>query len=306
MGDVQRMPVFRTPALPVAASGKLVVAERIVFRLFVLRTSPQEMLRENLPLLRVQVKQMKLTGVVRADGRDHHDVHVVYSLNFSLARAGSFPADVPLTFSNKNGLLVSKCNKEKLTGMKKFCDGRGRKRLCLALTLHKQGERGSKTVQEAFFSDRADLAIAKETSEAKRAKLLLRQAGIVIRDAEEIFPSPIAAAQATTIDGCAVGILFGALEQFAHVLAGRIGIAPLKLHGLAGTRHRANGKNSRIGIAADELAHQKIASMKILKVFVYDQADKQVTAGLLLVRRRKLLERLGQHRVRRAIGDLMN
>ena len=124
MGDVQRMPVFRTPALPVAASGKLVVAERIVFRLFVLRTSPQEMLRENLPLLRVQVKQMKLTGVVRADGRDRHDVHVVYSLNFSLARAGSFPADVPLTFSNKNGLLVSKCNKEKLTGVKIFCDGK--------------------------------------------------------------------------------------------------------------------------------------------------------------------------------------
>jgi hypothetical protein len=299
-GDARRMPAFRTPALPVVA------AEQIALRVIVLRAASQEMLRENLPLLRVQVKQMKLTGVVRADGRDRHDVHVVYSLNFSLARAGSFPADVPLTFSNKNGLLVSKCNKEKLTGVKNFCDKRGRKRFCLVLTLHKQGERGGETVQEAFFSDRPDLAIAKETGEAERPKLLLRQAGVVIRHAEEIFPSPIAAAQATTIDGCAVGILFGALEQFAHVLAGRVGIAPLKLHRLAGTRHRAHGKNSRIRIAADELAYQEIATMKILKVFVNDQADKQVAAGLLLVRRRKFLERLGQHRIRRAVRDLMD
>jgi hypothetical protein len=98
-----------------------VTAGLTVFRPIV----PQARLREILPLmLRAQTK---LTDVVRADGRDHHDVRVVYSLNslyFSLARAGSFPADVPLTFSNKNGLPVTKCNKEKFTSEKIFRDGK--------------------------------------------------------------------------------------------------------------------------------------------------------------------------------------
>ena len=88
------------------------LAERIAFQALLVIV-PQVPLRKILPLLAwAQMKQMHLMDVVRADGRDLHDVRVVsYSLNFSLARAGSFPADVPLTFSNKNGLLVSKCNK---------------------------------------------------------------------------------------------------------------------------------------------------------------------------------------------------
>ena len=283
------------------------LAERIAFQALLVIV-PQVPLRKILPLLAwAQMKQTHLMGVVRDDGRDLHDVRVVsYSLNFSLARAGSFPADVPLTFSNKNGLLMSKCNKEKLTDMKIFCDGKRMKMPCLDLTLHKQRQRGSKTVQEAFFTDRPNLAIAKETGKTERAKLLLRQAGIVIRHAKEIFSASIAAAQASAINSRAMRILLGTFKKLTHVLARRISIAPLKLHGLAGPGHCANGKNAGIRVATNKLAHQEIAAMKILKILIHNQADKQVATGLLLVSRRKLLERLGQHGVRRAVGDLMD
>src|SRR5579859_2575960 len=44
--------------------------------------------------------------------------------------------------------------------------------------------------------------------------------------------------------------------------------------------------------------------MKILKVFVHDETDEEVAAGLLLLRRRELVYGLGQHGVGGPIADV--
>jgi hypothetical protein len=63
-------------------------------------------------------------------------------------------------------------------------------------------------------------------------------------------------------------------EQFVHVLGRRRRVAPLELHGLPRARQRADGQHAGIRVAADEIAHEKIAAMKILEVFVDDEADE--------------------------------
>ncbi len=66
-------------------------------------------------------------GADRVYGRDRRDDHGVCSLNFSFARVGLIPVDVPLAFFNKNGHPVNKCNKEKFTEAKILCYDRTRK-----------------------------------------------------------------------------------------------------------------------------------------------------------------------------------
>ena len=82
---------------------------------------------------------------------------------------------------------------------------------------------------------------------------------------------------------------FCAREQFVHVFGRRRRVAPLKLHGLACARQRADRQHAGIRIAADEIAHEKIAAVKILEIFVHDEADEKIAARLLLFDGRKLL-----------------
>src|ERR1019366_7041958 len=109
--------------------------------------------------------------------------------------------------------------------------------------------------------------------------------------AEKSLSAPVAAAEAAAENRRAAKLLPGAGEQFVHVLGRRRRVAPLELHHLSRARLRAHGQHAGIRIAADELAHEKIAPVKILAVFVDNQADEQVSARLLLFGGGKFLKR---------------
>ena len=161
-------------------------------------------------------------------------------------------------------------------------------------------------MQIIFSADGADLAVAEKSGEAERAELFLHQPGVVVRHAEKILSAAVAAAEAAAVNRRAAELLFGAGEQFVHVLGRRRRVAPLELHHLPRARQRADGQHAGIRVAADEIAHEKIAAVKILAVFIDDQADEQVAARLLLFGGRQFLKRLRQHGVGGAVGDLVD
>ena len=101
-------------------------------------------------------------------------------------------------------------------------------------------------------------------------------------------------------------VFLRATEQFVHVLGRRRRVAPLKLHGLPRARQRADGQHAGARVGADEIAHEKIAAMKILEVFVDDKADEQVALRLPLFVRRKFLKRFGEHGIRGPVADVTN
>jgi len=148
----------------------------------------------------------------------------------------------------------------------------------LELLFHKQRQRRGKSVQIIFPADRADFSITKKPGESERPEFLLHQFGIVIRAAKKIFAAAIATAKATAVNRRAADMFFCARKQFAHVFVRRIGVAPLKLHRLAGTRQRADGQHAGIRVAANQVSHEKIAAMKIFEIFVHDQTDEQIAA----------------------------
>ena len=76
-------------------------------------------------------------------------------------------------------------------------------------------------------------------------------------------------------------MLPGAAQQRLQVLRRRGGGPPLKLHGLAGARQRADSDAARA--MSPEIADQEIAAMKLLHIFVNNQADKQIAPRLALL-----------------------
>ncbi len=75
---------------------------------------------------------------------------------------------------------------------------------------------------------------------------------------------------------------------------------------LTRARQRGDRQHAGIRVAADQISHEKIAAMKILKVFVDDEADEKIAARLLLVGWRKFLDRVGENRVCGTICNLMD
>ena len=161
-------------------------------------------------------------------------------------------------------------------------------------------------MQKTFFADRTDFSVAEKSGEADRSEFLLDEDGVVVRRAEKIFSATVAGAKAAAVNRRAAEFFFRAREQFTHVLGRRRRVAPLELDGLSRARQRADGEHAGIRIAADEVAHKKITAMKILEVFVDDEADEQIAARLLLVGGRKFLDRVGQHRVGGTVRDLVD
>ena len=161
-------------------------------------------------------------------------------------------------------------------------------------------------MQKVFTGDGADLAISEEAGEAEIAKMFLHQVGVMVGAAEQIPTATVAAAEAAAIDHPVGEAIMGAEEQFVHLLRGASGITPLKLDGLAGAWQGTYGEDAGIRVAAEEIAHEEIAAMKILEVLVDDEADEEIATGFLLVSRRKFLKRLGQHGIGGTVGDLMN
>ena len=64
-----------------------------------------------------------------------------------------------------------------------------------------------------------------------------------------------------------------------------------------------HGDAAGVGVGAQDVAHQEIAAVEILQVFVDDQADEQIAARLQLFAAGEIAERLGQDFIGGAVGD---
>lgn len=137
-----------------------------------------------------------------------------------------------------------------------------------------QGERGGVAVQEIFITNGADFAVAEKADQSDGAEFFLDQGSVVARFAKEPFAAPIAAAQATAVDDVVANLLFQAVEQDVQVLRSGGGVATLKLNCLAKTRKGTDGQAAAGGVAAEDVADEEIAAVKIFEVFVDDEADE--------------------------------
>ena len=151
------------------------------------------------------------------------------------------------------------------------------KRVAVKLFFHEQRQRRGEAVQIIFFADRADLAVAVKSGEADRSQFLLHQFSIVVGHAEKIFSATIAAAEAAAVNRRTADFLLRVFEQIAHVLVRRRRVAPVELHGLTRARQRGDRQHAGIRVAADEIAHEKVAAMKI-----GDGTEQGVTQGPLI------------------------
>ena len=143
----------------------------------------------------------------------------------------------------------------------------------------KQGEGCGVAVQETLVAHGTNFSVAEKPGESEGTELILNQIGIVIFAAEQSASPSVAAAQACAVND--PGLVFFARrgEQHFQIVCGRASVAPLELDRLAGSGESAHGDAPGIRIGTEEVPDEEITALKILEVFVDDQADKQVAPG---------------------------
>lgn len=161
-------------------------------------------------------------------------------------------------------------------------------------------------MEEVALADGADFAIAEKAGNTERAEFLLDHAGVVVGRAEKVLSAAVATAQTAAIDGAAGKLRAGADEEVVQVLGGGLGVAAVELDGLAGPEAGADGDVPGTRIGADQITDEEIAAMKLFQVFVDDEADEEVAAGLALVGGGKGVEGFGEDLVGGTVADFMN
>src|SRR5581483_11636524 len=137
----------------------------------------------------------------------------------------------------------------------------------------------------------------------KRAEMLLDELRIMVGHAEQMLAAPVAAAEARAVNRCIRQLFLGAGEQRQEIFRGSSGIVPLKLDRLALAWKRSNCNRARLRIGAEEIAHEKIAAVKFLQVFVDDQANEQIAARFFLFLGGQRVEGFSQNFIGRAVSD---
>jgi hypothetical protein len=165
---------------------------------------------------------------------------------------------------------------------------------------------GGVAMQKVLMPNRSYLPIAKESGQSNGANLFLNVPGVVIWLAEKAVPPAIATAKTRAVYGSVFDLLSELLQQARHVFGTRPRIPTLELDGLPGARVGTDGNRSRFRVGANEIANQKIATMKLLKVFVDDKSDKKISTRLLLFLGGQMAERLGQDFVGGTVADFVN
>src|ERR1700722_1576229 len=143
-----------------------------------------------------------------------------------------------------------------------------------SLPFGEQGQRSSVTVEKIPFANRPNLTVAEKARQFYRTQFFLNHSGVVIRKPEEAMATPVASAEATAVDRASRQALAQPIQQHGHVLGCASGVAALELHGLPLARHRADGQAARLQVAVQDVAHQKVAAVKILQILVHNQANE--------------------------------
>src|SRR5438552_1993464 len=117
-------------------------------------------------------------------------------------------------------------------------------------------------VEEIPAADRRQLAVAEESGQRERAKVLANQPDVVVRDAVESAPAPGAieiAAEGRTPS--AEGARHAG-QRDLEIVARRFGVAKLELDGLADAHGVAHGQSAGGLVGADEIADEEIAALE--------------------------------------------
>ena len=124
-------------------------------------------------------------------------------------------------------------------------------------------------MEKILFADGPDLTVAEEAGQTQRPQLLLNQACVVVRPAEQAVAAAVATAEAPAVNRGAAEPFFRARQQRCHVFRGSGGVPALKLNRLAEARQCADGNGTGARVCAKQVANQKIAALEFLQILVH-------------------------------------
>ncbi len=126
-------------------------------------------------------------------------------------------------------------------------------------------------VQEVAPSDRADLALRKESRRRDGAEPFLHSPAIVMGVAEESLSTPATAEQESpewrTLVLCSIRS-----QKNVQVVACRLRIAKVELYGLAFLNDVSDRNGSGLLIRSNEVPNEEVASLEMTAVFINDDA----------------------------------
>ena len=132
----------------------------------------------------------------------------------------------------------------------------------------------------------ANFSLSEEARDGQGGKLLLNGSGIVICRGEQPRAATVASEEEPARDRILIlGLeLFGGVgEQRVQVFVGRLFVADVKLHGLARPEVIADGNGAAVGIGADDVPNQKIATMEFVAIFTGNASYVQAIPYELLL-----------------------
>jgi len=134
-------------------------------------------------------------------------------------------------------------------------------------------------VQEVASSNRTDLALGKEPRRRDRAEPLLHDPAIVMGLAEESLPTPATAEQEGPEWRTPVCRSIRSQEK-VQVVACRLRIAEVELHGLAFLNDVSDRDGSGLLIRSDEVPNKEVASLEMTLMLIDHDSQVQRAVGI--------------------------
>ena len=134
-------------------------------------------------------------------------------------------------------------------------------------------------VQEVASSNRTDLALGKEPRRRDRAEPLLHDLAIVMGLAEESLPTPATAEQEGSEWRTPVCRSIRSQEK-VQVVACRLRIAEVELHGLAFLNDVSDRDGSGLLIRSDEVPNKEVASLEMTPMLIDHDSQVQRAVGI--------------------------
>jgi hypothetical protein len=134
-------------------------------------------------------------------------------------------------------------------------------------------------VKEASSSHWSDFAIAKEARQTQRTEPFLNHLSVVIRHAEHSVSASVATAQAPAENGLPDQFRLDPSEQCLHIFGCCLRVTALELNRLTNAGQFTNRQYSRFGITADQVANEKVSSVKPSSIVNHD-SDEEIAASL--------------------------
>ena len=123
-------------------------------------------------------------------------------------------------------------------------------------------------------SDRTDLALRKKSCDRNWSQAIGERFRVMVQSTEQ----SLSASTATEQQGAewSIGMHRAVCgQQQVQILARRLGITQVELHGLAFLNHVSNRDGAGGLISPDEITDEKVSPLKMVPMFIQDNADMQ-------------------------------